>query len=99
MTTRLQGGVAMNTIHRAEQFVERVEQTSRAATVSSAMSQRFPSDREEKKAALLSAVENMREVVTRYAHEAESQATLPAPVVEAISSSGLWTMKLPAVLG
>jgi alkylation response protein AidB-like acyl-CoA dehydrogenase len=63
------------------------------------MPQRFPSDGEEKKAALLSAVESIREVATRYAHEAEAQATLPAALVDAISSSGLWTMKLPAVLG
>src|SRR5262245_46713372 len=61
--------------------------------------QQLPFDREEKKAALLSAVEGIREVVTRYAHEAEAQATLPAAVVDALSSSGLWTMKLSAVLG
>jgi alkylation response protein AidB-like acyl-CoA dehydrogenase len=63
------------------------------------MPPRFPSDREAKRAALLSAVESIREVATTYAHEAESQATLPAALVDAISSSGLWTMKLPAVLG
>lgn len=61
--------------------------------------QQFPFDRKERKAALLSAVERIREVATRYAHEAEAHATLPAAVVDALSSSGLWTMKLPAALG
>jgi alkylation response protein AidB-like acyl-CoA dehydrogenase len=61
--------------------------------------QQYPSDREGKKAALLSAVEGIREAATGYAHEAESQATLPAVLVDALASSGLWTMKLPAELG
>ena len=51
----------MNTIYRAEQFVERAEPTPRATTVASAIPQPFPSDREEKKAVLLSAVESIRE--------------------------------------
>jgi alkylation response protein AidB-like acyl-CoA dehydrogenase len=63
------------------------------------MPQRFSSGREEKRAALLSAVEGIREAATGYAHEAESQATLPAVLVDALSSSDLWTMKLPAELG
>ena len=65
-------------------------QSSRAM----AMPQQYPLDREEKKAALLSNVERIREVVLRHSVEAETQATLPAP-----SSSGLWTLKLPAALG
>jgi alkylation response protein AidB-like acyl-CoA dehydrogenase len=44
-------------------------------------------------------VESIREVATGYAHEAEAQATLPAAVVDALSCSGLWAMKLPAELG
>jgi alkylation response protein AidB-like acyl-CoA dehydrogenase len=63
------------------------------------MPQQLPLDREQKKAALLSAVEGIREAATRRAHEAEAQATLPAELVNALSSSGLWTMKLPAALG
>jgi indole-3-acetate monooxygenase len=63
------------------------------------MPQQHPLDREEKKAALLSAVERIRDVVLRHSLEAEAQATLPAPLVNALSSSGLWTLKLPAALG
>jgi indole-3-acetate monooxygenase len=70
-------------------------QSSRAM----AMPQQYPLDREEKKAALLSNVERIREVVLRHSVEAETQATLPAPLVNALSSSGLWTLKLPAALG
>jgi hypothetical protein len=88
----------MNTIHRAEQFVERAELGPRATAFPSAIPPRFPSDREAKRAALLSAVESIREVATGCAHAAESQATMPAALVDAISSSGLWTMKLPAAL-
>jgi alkylation response protein AidB-like acyl-CoA dehydrogenase len=63
------------------------------------MHQRFPVDREEKRKALLVAVENVRETVTSHADEAEEQATLPPATVNTLMASGLLTLKLPTVLG
>jgi hypothetical protein len=63
------------------------------------MSQRFPLGREEKRQALLAAVEGVRAVVTAGADEAEASATLPAATVAALAAAGLFALKLPAVLG
>ena len=63
------------------------------------MHPRFPSGHEEKRTALLAAVEGVRETVTSHADEAEAMATLPPATVEALMASGLLTLKLPAVLG
>jgi len=63
------------------------------------MHQRFPVEREEKRQALLAAVENVRETVASQADEAEDKATLPPATVDALITSGLFTLKLPAVLG
>lgn len=63
------------------------------------MRQRFPAEREEKRKALLAAVESVRETVASRADEAEEMATLPPATVDALITSGLLTLKLPAVLG
>jgi alkylation response protein AidB-like acyl-CoA dehydrogenase len=63
------------------------------------MHPRFPSGHEEKRAALLAAVEGVRETVTSHADEAEAMATLPPATVDALITSGLLTLKLPTVLG
>jgi indole-3-acetate monooxygenase len=62
-------------------------------------SHRFPSGRQEKRAALLEAVEQVRDVVTAGADEAETLGTLPAATVEALDAAGLFRLKLPMVLG
>lgn len=63
------------------------------------MRQRFPAEREEKRNALLAAVESVREILTSHADEAEAMATLSPVTVDALITSGLFTLKLPAVLG
>ena len=63
------------------------------------MQARFPVDPVEKRAALLAAVERIRETVTGNADTAEAQATLPAATVDALVTSGLLALKVPAVLG
>ncbi len=60
---------------------------------------RFPADPKEKRAALLAAVESIREVVSAHADEAEARGTLPPPIVDALVSTGLLKLKLPAALG
>jgi len=59
----------------------------------------FPESRAATRAALLEAVESVRDVVARHAEEAERARTLPLPVVEALRDSGLLALKLPRVLG
>ena len=59
----------------------------------------FPSGREEKRRALLAAVEQVRDVVARNADEAEDRGTLPPDTVAALADAGLFKLKLPAVLG
>jgi alkylation response protein AidB-like acyl-CoA dehydrogenase len=59
----------------------------------------FPDDREAKRKALLDAVDRVRDVVAGHAAEGERLRTLPPPTVAALSESGLFTLKLPAVLG
>src|SRR5260370_27401516 len=59
----------------------------------------FPSGREEKRRALLAAVEQVRDVVAGNADEAENRGTLPPDTVAALADAGLFKLKLPAVLG
>ena len=63
------------------------------------MGQQFPSERDQKRAVLLAAVESIREVLTAHADEAETLGTLPTVTVDALKTSGLLALKLPAVLG
>ena len=63
------------------------------------MRQQFPVEREDKRKALLAAVESVRETVVSQADEAEDRATLPPATVDALITSGLFTLKLPAGLG
>lgn len=63
------------------------------------MEQRFPTEREAKRQALLAAVESVRDTVVAGADEAEAQATLPLATVQALDDAGLFALKLPAVLG
>jgi alkylation response protein AidB-like acyl-CoA dehydrogenase len=63
------------------------------------MGQTFPTSREEKRQALLAAVEGVRETLVAGANEAEANATLPPTTVQALDDAGLFAMKLPAVLG
>jgi alkylation response protein AidB-like acyl-CoA dehydrogenase len=63
------------------------------------MRSRFPVERKEKLAALLRTVESIRETVAAHADEAEVRGTLPPPIVDALVSTGLLTLKLPAALG
>jgi alkylation response protein AidB-like acyl-CoA dehydrogenase len=63
------------------------------------MSRRFPPGREEKRQVLLQAVKDVAETVAAYVEEAEANATLPAPMVEAIQAAGLFRLKLPTELG
>src|SRR4029450_12446544 len=63
------------------------------------MSQKFPTGREEKRTALLAAVESVRETVVAGADEAEAQTPLPQATVQALDDAGLFALKLPAVLG
>ncbi len=60
---------------------------------------RFPTDPAKKRAALLAAVDSIRETVTRHADAAEAQGTLPSPIIAALVDTGLLGLKLPAVLG
>ena len=62
------------------------------------MKQKFPTDRAEKRRALLQAVDNVRDILAANAEEAEAIRTLPQASVAALRESGLFTLKLPAVL-
>ena len=53
----------------------------------------------DQKQVLLAAVERIRPEVERGSDEGESLRTLPATTVRALSDSGLFSMKLPEVLG
>ena len=63
------------------------------------MPPKFPTDRQEKRAVLLNAVEEVRDVLEAGAHEAELLGTLPKATVDALYESGLLWLKLPAELG
>ena len=59
----------------------------------------FPVGREENRAFLLQAVDELRDAVRDSADEAERTRTLPRSLYQAIYESGLFWMKLPEVLG
>ena len=63
------------------------------------MGQPFPTGREEKRQALLAAVEGVRDILVAGADEAEANATLPPATAQALDDAGLFAMKLPAILG
>ena len=63
------------------------------------MPPKFPTDRQEKRAVLLNAVEEVRDVLEAGADEAESLRTLPMSTVNALYDSGLLWLKLPAEFG
>lgn len=63
------------------------------------MGHTFPTDREEKRTALLTAVASVRETLVAGADTAEVQGTLPQATVQALDDAGLFALKLPAVLG
>ena len=63
------------------------------------MPPKFPTDRHEKRAILLNAVEEVRDILTANADEAEALGTLPMATVNALYNSGLLWLKLPAELG
>jgi alkylation response protein AidB-like acyl-CoA dehydrogenase len=63
------------------------------------MKQHFPNDRAEKRRVLLEAVDRVRPILTANADEAEAIRTLPAASVAALRESGLFALKLAAVLG
>lgn len=63
------------------------------------MNQKFPTDRVEKRQALLQAVDSIRDILAAGADEAETIRTLPQASVAALRESGLFALKLPAVLG
>ena len=59
----------------------------------------FPSSREEKRRFLLDAVDSVAPVITASANESEALGTLAPAALDALSSSGLLYLKLPAELG
>ncbi len=59
----------------------------------------FPTDRLEKRRALLQAVASVRDILAAHADEAEALRTLPPASVAALRESGLLALRLPAVLG
>ncbi len=59
----------------------------------------FPLERDEKRRALMDAVENVRGILEAGAKEGEETATLPQASVDALYDSGLLRLKLPRVLG
>ena len=63
------------------------------------MQSSFPEQPEEKRQALLEAVEGLRNVLETGADEAELSGTLPASTVNAIYESGLFSFKTPSILG
>lgn len=63
------------------------------------MTPRFPVERVEKRQALLRAVDSVRDILAAGATEGEELRTLPPASVTALSDSGLFLLKTPAVLG
>ena len=60
---------------------------------------KFPTDRKEKRAVLLDAVDSVRNTVSNCVEESERLGTLAPASVEAIREAGLFTLKLPMPLG
>jgi indole-3-acetate monooxygenase len=63
------------------------------------MKQQFPTDRQEKRQALFAAVNGIRDILAAHADEGEALRTLPQASVLALRESGLFALKLAAVLG
>lgn len=63
------------------------------------VTERFAGAREEKRTALLAAVDSIRDTITAHADEAERLGTLPRASVDALQSTGLLSLKLPEALG
>jgi alkylation response protein AidB-like acyl-CoA dehydrogenase len=63
------------------------------------MQSKFPVERQAKRQALLKAVDNVRDILAAHAEETEALRTLAPASVAALRESGLFTLKLPAVLG
>ena len=59
----------------------------------------FPTDRKEKRRALMQAVGDVRQTLEANAQEGEETATLPKASADALYESGLLRLKLPHVLG
>ena len=59
----------------------------------------FPAQEEDKREALLAAVDEVRPVLEAHAAEGETIGTLPGASVEALYNAGLFAMKLPKELG
>jgi alkylation response protein AidB-like acyl-CoA dehydrogenase len=59
----------------------------------------FPQERDAKRTALLQAVDSVRATLTAHAEASESLRTLPEACVQALTETGLFAMKCPAVLG
>ena len=59
----------------------------------------FPEQREAKRAALLEAVESLSSIFLARADEAEARGTLPQATVDAIYETGLFSFKVPQVMG
>ena len=60
---------------------------------------RFPASRTEKRAALLAAVDGIRDTILENAAESERLCTLAPPSVAALRDTGLLTLKAPEALG
>jgi len=60
---------------------------------------KFPAERAAKRAALLSEVEKVRDILSAGAEEAEKLRTLPPASVAALRDTGIISLKTPAVLG
>ncbi|MGE0699917.1 MAG: acyl-CoA dehydrogenase family protein [Hyphomicrobiaceae bacterium] len=63
------------------------------------MQWKFPSGREEKRRALLAAVDGVRETAQAHAEASEALGTLAPATVEALRGAGLFALKLPSELG
>jgi alkylation response protein AidB-like acyl-CoA dehydrogenase len=63
------------------------------------MQPRFPDEPVAKRAALLAAVDGVRETLVQCAAESEAGATLAPTAVAALDQAGLFTLKLPRELG
>lgn len=60
---------------------------------------RYPTERDEKRRALLQAVEDVRDTVVAQASASEALGTLAPAAVDALRNAGLFALKLPAELG
>lgn len=61
--------------------------------------QTFPTERTQKRQLLLQAVEEIRPILTQSVNKSERNATLAPAAVEALQASGLFKLRLPAILG